>query len=133
MYAHFALLGVASLGVALALLALAQIAMPLRHWAYPGNVRWKEEGYRFAWRVMLTEKTEHVRFCVTDTETGEEWDATFVNRTRRGSGCPYCAGRRVSDANRLSIPLPEVAADWRPAESSTYGRLYFARLERDRR
>ena len=59
--------------VALALFALAQIAMPLRHWAYPGNVRWNEEGYRFAWRVMLTEKTGHVRFRVTDTETGEEW------------------------------------------------------------
>ena len=59
--------------VALALFALVQIAMPLRHWAYPGNVRWNEEGYRFAWRVMLTEKTGHVRFRVTDVETGEEW------------------------------------------------------------
>ena len=59
--------------VALALFALAQIAMPLRHWVYPGNVRWNEEGYRFAWRVMLTEKTGHVRFRVTDTETGEKW------------------------------------------------------------
>ncbi len=59
--------------VALALFALVQIAMPLRHWAYPGNVRWNEEGYRFAWRVMLTEKTGHVRFRVTDVDTGEEW------------------------------------------------------------
>ena len=58
---------------ALALFALAQVAMPLRHWAYPGNVRWNEEGYRFAWRVMLTEKTGHVRFRVADAVTGEEW------------------------------------------------------------
>ena len=41
---------------ALTLFAIIQVAMPLRHYAYPGNVRWNEEGYRFAWRVMLTEK-----------------------------------------------------------------------------
>ena len=59
--------------VALVLFALIQVAVPLRHWAYPGNVRFNEEGYRFAWRVMLTEKTGHARFRVTDCATGEEW------------------------------------------------------------
>ena len=59
--------------VALVLFALVQVAMPLRHWAYPGNVQWNEDGYRFSWRVMLTEKTGHVRFRVTDTDTGEQW------------------------------------------------------------
>ena len=57
----------------LMLFALVQTAMPLRHWAYPGNVRWNEDGYRFSWRIMLTEKTGHVRFRVTDTATGEQW------------------------------------------------------------
>ena len=55
---------------ALALFALAQILIPLRHWAYPGNVRWNEDGYRFSWRVLLTEKHGHVRFRVR--ATGEE-------------------------------------------------------------
>ena len=59
--------------VALAVLALAQIAVPLRHWAYPGNVRWNEDGYRFAWRVLLTEKTGFVLFRVSDPETGQIW------------------------------------------------------------
>jgi len=59
--------------VGLALFALLQIVMPLRHFAYPGNVRWNEEGYRFAWRVMLTEKVGHVLFRVTDAATGEQW------------------------------------------------------------
>ena len=59
--------------VALVLFALVQVALPLRHWAYPGNVRWNEDGYRFSWRVMLTEKTGQVRFRVTDAITGEEW------------------------------------------------------------
>ena len=50
---------------------LAQFATPLRHWAYPGNVRWNDEAYRFSWRVMLTEKTGHVRFRVTLPTLGE--------------------------------------------------------------
>ena len=53
--------------------ALVQIAAPMRHLLYPGDVRWNEEGYRFAWRMMLTEKTGHARFRVTDPSTGEEW------------------------------------------------------------
>ena len=59
--------------VALVVFALVQVTMPLRHWTYPGNVRWNEDGYRFAWRVMLTEKAGHVRFRVTDADTGEQW------------------------------------------------------------
>ena len=59
--------------VALLLVAVVQVAVPLRHWAYPGNVCWNEDGYRFAWRIMLTEKTGQVRFRVTDPATGEEW------------------------------------------------------------
>ena len=59
--------------VALGLFALAQVIVPLRHWAYPGDVRFTEEGYRFAWRVMLTEKTGYAQFRVTDSVTRQEW------------------------------------------------------------
>ena len=59
--------------VALLTFALVQVIAPLRHWAYPGNVRWNEDGYRFSWRVMLTEKTGHVQYRVTDVDTGREW------------------------------------------------------------
>ncbi|MEN9579116.1 MAG: hypothetical protein RJA70_2125 [Pseudomonadota bacterium] len=41
-----------------------QVAIPLRHFAYPGWVNWTEEGFRFAWRVMLIEKTAQVEFRV---------------------------------------------------------------------
>ena len=57
----------------LLLFALIQVAMPLRHYAYPGNVRWNEEGYRFAWRVLLSEKTGYVRFRVEDAAEGRRW------------------------------------------------------------
>ena len=44
-----------------------QALFPLRHFLYPGDVLWNEEGMRFAWKVMLREKhgsvTYHVRFA----------------------------------------------------------------------
>ena len=58
---------------ALAVLAVVQLALPLRHWAYPGDVRWTEEGYWGAWRVMLTDKAAHVEFRVADPASGRQW------------------------------------------------------------
>ncbi|MCA9946454.1 MAG: HTTM domain-containing protein [Anaerolineales bacterium] len=57
----------------LALFFLIQLLLPLRHWLYPGKVNWTEEGVRFAWRVMLVEKTGQVTFFVRDVATGAEW------------------------------------------------------------
>ncbi|NJM93504.1 MAG: HTTM domain-containing protein [Cytophagales bacterium] len=39
-----------------------QLAMPLRYLAYPGNLFWHEQGYRFSWRVMLMEKAGSSEF-----------------------------------------------------------------------
>ncbi|HEY9229358.1 MAG TPA: HTTM domain-containing protein, partial [Gemmatimonadaceae bacterium] len=50
---------------------LIQIVVPLRHFAYPGDVAWTEEGHRFAWRMMLREKQGAARFFVTDSATHE--------------------------------------------------------------
>ena len=58
---------------AIAVFAIAQVIIPLRHYAYPGNVRWNEEGYRFAWRVLLTEKVGMVEYRVYDPNTGQRW------------------------------------------------------------
>ncbi len=49
---------------------LVQVAMPLRHWFYPGELFWTEQGYRFSWRVMLMEKAGYAQFTVKD-ETGK--------------------------------------------------------------
>lgn len=49
-----------------------QLLLPLRHICYPGNVLWTEEGYRFAWRVMLVEKTGQATFTVRDPRTGRQ-------------------------------------------------------------
>ncbi len=57
-----------------------QVVIPLRHVAYPGDVRWTEEGYYGSFRVMLTEKAGLLRFTVTDPATAETWtvDPTSV-------------------------------------------------------
>ena len=55
--------------IIIALLGLyltVQALLPLRHFLYPGNVDWTEEGSRFAWRMMLRSKPVGVRFYSTD-------------------------------------------------------------------
>ena len=53
--------------------AALQVAVPLRHLAYAGDVRWTEEGYYGSFRVMLTEKAGLLRFTVTDPATAQTW------------------------------------------------------------
>jgi vitamin K-dependent gamma-carboxylase len=50
-----------------------QILLPLRHWLYPGNPCWTEEGFRFSWNVMLMEKNGDITFTVTDPATAQTW------------------------------------------------------------
>jgi vitamin K-dependent gamma-carboxylase len=58
--------------VALAAIYLIfQLLMPLRHWLYPGNVNWTEEGHRFSWRMKLRDKSAEAQFYVTDPASGQ--------------------------------------------------------------
>jgi hypothetical protein len=59
----------------LALYLLVQVLLPLRHWLYPGDVHWTEEGHRFSWRMKLRDKEGHARFYLTDPQTGATWEA----------------------------------------------------------
>lgn len=47
-----------------------QVALPLRHLAYPGDHRITGEGYRFGWNVLLVERQSSVTFLVRDRATG---------------------------------------------------------------
>jgi hypothetical protein len=49
---------------------LLNVLVPLRHFLYPGNVDWTEEGSRFAWRMMLCDKVAALRFVLTHSESG---------------------------------------------------------------
>jgi vitamin K-dependent gamma-carboxylase len=50
-----------------------QALLPLRHWLYPGNVCWTEQGFRFAWNVMLMEKDGAADFRVLDPASQRRW------------------------------------------------------------
>jgi hypothetical protein len=50
-----------------------QIALPLRHWLYPGNPNWTEEGHRMSWHMMLRTKTGTITYELRDPATGRTW------------------------------------------------------------
>lgn len=49
---------------------VVQLLVPLRYLLYTGNLLWREEGYRYSWRVMLVEKAGTATFTVIDRKTG---------------------------------------------------------------
>jgi vitamin K-dependent gamma-carboxylase len=50
-----------------------QVLMPLRHYLYPGNVSWTEEGHNFAWHMKLRTKVGEAVFTVTHSASGQTW------------------------------------------------------------
>lgn len=54
--------------VALGVYVLLQVSLPLRSHLYPGNTLWTEEGFRFAWKVMLIEKAGVLELRLLDAE-----------------------------------------------------------------
>ncbi|MEZ4922858.1 MAG: HTTM domain-containing protein [Crocinitomicaceae bacterium] len=49
-----------------------QLLIPFRYLFYEGNLFWKEQGFRFSWRVMLMEKAGYAMFYVIDPKTKSE-------------------------------------------------------------
>lgn len=52
--------------VLLAMFFALQLVLPFRHWLYPGQVDWTEEGSRFAWRMMLNDKVSALQLVAID-------------------------------------------------------------------
>ncbi len=50
-----------------------QVILPLRHYLYPGNVSWTEEGHNFSWHMKLRTKTGEAVFTVTHPQSGQTW------------------------------------------------------------
>lgn len=47
-----------------------QVVFPLREHLYPGNRLWTEQGFRFAWNVMVMEKNGTLELRAVDRATG---------------------------------------------------------------
>jgi len=73
--------------VALVVLYLAfQVLVPLRHFLYPGNVHWTEEGHRFSWHMKLRSKSARTKVFATDPERDKTWEVplkSYLSRTQR--------------------------------------------------
>ena len=57
----------------LAAYLVVQLLFPLRHYLYPGNVSWTEEGHNFAWHMKLRTKSGQAVFNVTHPGSGQTW------------------------------------------------------------
>jgi vitamin K-dependent gamma-carboxylase len=97
-----------------------QLALPLRHFVYGGNVLWTEEGFDFAWHVMVMEKTASAELRVRDPASGRTWivqPTEYLTRyqARMASSHPdmllSLAHLVAEDFRRRGVVDPEVRAD----------------------
>lgn len=49
---------------------------------------------------------------------GHEWEAGVISRSR-GTGCPFCAGKRASIDENLSSLYPKIATEWHESKNHT--------------
>jgi len=55
------------------------------------------------------------RWVQWECELGHSYSARIADRTGRGSGCPYCAGRKVLPGfNDMASAFPQLAKEWHP-------------------
>lgn len=53
-------------------------------------------------------------------QKGHTWKSLICTRTYKGSGCPYCAGRKVlAGFSDLASNYPDIAAQWHPTKNGT--------------
>lgn len=48
---------------------------------------------------------------------GHEWESMPYERAKRGTGCPYCAGKRILPGKDLASLYPHLAAQWDPEKN----------------
>jgi hypothetical protein len=96
-----------------------QILVPLRHWLYPGDLMWTEEGFRFAWHVMVKHKTGLVELQATDPDSGRTWQvdlASYLTPLQRETMAIEpdmileCAHWVAEDLRRAGHPRIEIRA-----------------------
>ena len=78
--------------VLLHLYLAVQLLVPMRHWLYPGNVSWTEQGHRFAWHMMLRHKDIRT-FAMSLTDPRTE-------ARRLIDPCEYLTRRQLREMSR---------------------------------
>jgi hypothetical protein len=104
------------LGVHLAIQAL----LPFRAHLEGGDPLWHERGFRFAWKVMLMEKSGVVDFRVRDPDSGDQWRvpaSAYYTRYQAAMMATQpdliaqAAHVVADDFRRRGVAAPEVRAD----------------------
>ena len=54
--------------------------------------------------------------CALDST--HEWESTIAARVKRGTGCPFCAGRAAGPTTSLAALYPDVAVEWHPEKNA---------------
>jgi len=57
---------------------VAQLLLPWRHYFYPGDVNWTEEGHFFAWHMKLRDKKSVCKFRFRDSKSGRRGDINIL-------------------------------------------------------
>lgn len=70
-----------------------QVFYPLRHFLYPGDPNWTEEGHNFSWHMKLRDKEGTITFYVTDPDANFTWqidpdDYLLPHQARKVFGRP---------------------------------------------
>lgn len=106
----------AVIGVHLAIQAL----LPFRAHLYGGDPLWHERGFRFAWKVMLMEKSGVIDFDVRDPDSGRHWRVPASRYYTRYQAAmmatqpdliAQAAHVVADDFRRQGVASPEVRAD----------------------
>lgn len=93
---------------ALAAYFVLQLLLPARHWLYPGQQCWSEQGFRFSWNVMLMEKNGSVDFRVVEPSTGRTFRVSPSDYFT-----PYQTAMMSTQPDMVLEAARTVAADYR--------------------
>ena len=92
----------------LAIYFALQLVVPLRHWLYPGQMCWTEQGFRYSWNVMLMEKNGSVDFRVVEPSTGRVFQVS-----PRDYFTPYQTAMMSPQPDMVLEAARVIAADYR--------------------
>ncbi len=118
----------------LALLILILILLPLRQYCYKENRLWTEQGFRFAWNIMLIEKRAMIDFKVTDSSNNHSYgidlkkhltDFQIIMMRTQPDLILQFAHHLANEARIKGIINPKVSAECYVSLNGRPSQLYF--------
>jgi len=88
--------------------AVVQVAVPLRGYCPGCRPEWTNDGFNFAWRVMIVEKAGAVDFRARDPRSGAEWPVRALDYVTERQ-----ARMMAQDPDMIRALARRIAEDWR--------------------